>query len=365
MIPPFAETIQDKRLQIFMVQKRTLIRRNQRVTLRDVADFSNVSVMTVSNVVNKKFQFVSSSTRKKIERAIKTLKYVPSATSRKLRSMQEFSIGMIIMDDAPAFLVDPFISQLVAGLSNHLSENNYTLSVQGVTPKDFQNASLFSTAGTDALCAILCGAEPERRKNINFLLGRHQPVVILQDTLNINKSGIAMINQDDRKGGKMIASHVLSQGAEKLLFIRPLVQWPAIDKREKGIRSAVAATKGSTLEVLKCEEATFEQTQAALDRYLATSEFPDAILGGTDAMGIAALRYCQDQGYSVPEQIAVTGFNGFAACNYSTPSLTTIVSPAYAMGEHAGQLILNRLQTGRFSARQTLFPVSFRQGESA
>jgi len=348
-----------------MTKKKALTKRNQRVTLRDVADFTNVSVMTVSNVVNNNFQFVGNATRKKVERAIKTLKYVPSATSRKLRSMQEFSIGMIIMDDAPMFLVDPFISQLVAGLSNYLSENNYTLTVQGVTPKDFQNASMFSRAGTDALCAILCGSEPERRKNVSFLLGRHQPVVIFQDTLNIDKSGIAVVNQDDEKGGYMIASHVLSQGAEKLLFVRPLVQWPAIEKREKGIRSAVAANNGSALDVLKCEEATFEQTQAALDEYLAASRRPDAILGGTDAMGIAALRYCQDQGYSVPEQIAVTGFNGFAACNYSTPSLTTIASPAYEMGEHAGQLILHRLQTGRFSARQTLFPVSFRQGGSA
>jgi len=348
-----------------MVKKKTRAKRNQRVTLRDVADFTNVSVMTVSNVVNKKFQFVGKSTRKEVERAIKTLKYVPSATSRKLRSMQEFSIGMIIMDNSPAFLVDPFISQLVAGLSNHLSENNYTLTVQGVPPEDFQSASIFSIAGTDALCAILCGAEPERRRNVNFLLGHHQPVVIFQDTLILNKSGIATVNQDDEKGGHMIASHVLSQGAEKLLFIRPLIQWPAIEKRERGIRSAVAVNKGSALEVLKCEEATFQQTQAALAKYLATSELPDAILGGTDAMGIAALRYCQDQGYSVPEQIAVTGFNGFAACNYSTPSLTTVVSPAYEMGEHAGQLILNRLQTGRFSARHTLFPVSFRQGGSA
>lgn len=347
------------------MKKKAPIKKNQRVTLRDIADFTDVSVMTVSNVVNNKFQFVSKSTRTKVERAIKTLKYVPSATSRKLRSMQEFSIGMIIMDDAPAYLADPFISQLVAGLSNYLSENNFTLTVQGVTTNDFQRASIFATAGTDALCAILCGSEPERRNYINFLLGRHQPVLIFQDTLNTNKSGIALVNQDDEKGGHMIVSHVLSQGAEKILFIRPLEQWPAIEKREKGIRSAVADSKGASLEVIKCAEATFDDTQLALKKYLGTSGLPDAILGGTDAMGIAALRYCQDQGYSVPEQIAVTGFNGFAACNYSTPPLTTVVSPAYEMGMHAGQLLLDRLRTGRFSARQTLFPVSFRQGGSA
>ncbi|WP_082989849.1 LacI family DNA-binding transcriptional regulator [Woeseia oceani] len=348
-----------------MVKKKMSSRVNRRVTLRDIAEATNVSVMTVSNVVNGKSQFVSSATRQKVDAAIKKLKYVPSATSRKLRSSQEFSIGMIIMDEAPVFLADPFIGQLVAGLSNHLSTNNYSLTVQGVRPESFQRASLFSVAGTDALCAILCGPKAERRKNVDFMLGRHQPVVIFQDSLDIKASGIAIVNQDDEKGGYEITSHVISRGAKKLLFVRPLVQWPAIEKRLKGVKKAIARKKGVTLEILKCEESTFEKTQEALAEYLAVTKVPDAILGGTDAMAIAAMRYCQDQGYKVPEDIMVTGFNGFSASSYSTPSLTTIVSPAYEMGQLAGQLILDRLRTGRFSARKTLLPVSFKQGGSA
>ncbi len=321
--------------------------------------------MSVSNVVNGKSQFVSRATRLKVEAAIKKLKYVPSATSRKLRSSQEFSIGMIIMDEAPVFLADPFICLLVAGLSNHLSSNNYSLTIQGVRPESFKQASLFSVAGTDALCAILCGSEADRRKNVEFMMGRHQPVVLFQDKLNIKASGIAMVSQDDEKGGHSITSHVISRGAKRLLFVRPLVQWPAIEKRLKGVKKAIARKKGVTLDILKCEESTFEKTQEALAEYLADAEVPDAILGGTDAMGIAAMRYCQDQDFDVPGEIMVTGFNGFSASNFSTPSLTTIISPAYEMGQLAGQLILDRLRTGRFSARNTLLPVSFKQGGSA
>ncbi len=340
-------------------------RKKQRVTLRDVAKFTDVSVMTVSNVVNGKIKLVGNATREKVERAIKTLKYVPSATSRKLRSMREFSIGMIVMDHELSFLANPFISQLVAGLSNHLSQNNFTLTVQGVAPDMFRGASLFSVAGTDALCAIMSGTNAERQKNVSFLLDRHQPVVLFQDTLNAGRSGIAIVNQDDEAGGHMIATHVLSRKAKKLLFIRPNTEWPAIEKREEGIKTAIAKKRGAKLSVLKCDEGTFQGAQAALTEYLAENAMPDAILGGTDALGIAAMRCCQDQGYVVPDDVMVTGFNGFAACNYSNPSLTTVTSPAYEMGEHAAKLILQRLETGRFSSRQTLFPVTFKEGESA
>ena len=343
------------------------MRKSKRTTLRDIAEYTNVSLMTVSNVVNGKFEFVGDDTREKIQAAIKKLNYIPSATSRKLRSSQEYSIGMVIMDDEPTFLVNPFINHLVAGLSNYLSGNNYSLTVQGIPPDDFEISSIFSVAGTDALCAILCGSESARKKNIQFLLRLQQPVVIFQDTLvtHSNRTNIAVINQDDQHGGHLIASHVLSKGAKKLLFVQPLMEWPAVERRKAGIMTAVSESKNSSCEIVRCEESSFTAIQSAIHGYFSRSRQPDAILGATDDMGIAALRYCQDAGYSVPKEIMITGFNGFEARNYTNPSLTTVKSPAYEMGQYAGSLILNRLKSDRFSKKETLYPVSLLQGGSA
>ncbi len=78
--------------------------RGKRPTLREVSKLAGVSVMTVSNVVNKRFQYVSDKTRARVEKVIKEIRYHPNLTSRRLRASQEFSVGMVIVDDTPAFL---------------------------------------------------------------------------------------------------------------------------------------------------------------------------------------------------------------------------------------------------------------------
>jgi LacI family transcriptional regulator len=73
---------------------------------------------------------------------------------------------------------------------------------------------------------------------------------------------------------------------------------------------------------------------------------PDAVLGGNDQMGIAALLWLQGKGLSVPEEIKVTGFNGFEFARFAVPKLTTVRSAAYAIGDLAATAVLERLQGG-------------------
>src|SRR6266446_881841 len=99
----------------------------RRITLGDVSKAAGVSVMTVSNVVRGKTTLVKSETRKRVEAVIAQLGYRPNTSARRLRLSQEYSVGIVIADTDPAFLTDPFISRLVSGLSNYLSQLQYTL----------------------------------------------------------------------------------------------------------------------------------------------------------------------------------------------------------------------------------------------
>lgn len=341
------------------------MKEKNRTTLKDIAKLTNVSVMTVSNVVNGKHQFVGKETRERVQKAIDELDYVPSATSRKLRSQKELTIGMIIMDEEKDFLINPFVGQLVAGLSNYLSEHNYALAVQGVKPSELEESTLFTHFGTDALCAILCGSELDRRESLEFMLRHHQPVVAFQESLSLRDSKLAIVAQNDKDGANALAQHVLKRGARKLLFVEPGMEWPAIRERHSGVIAAVRGVKGARLDTLQCHESRFEEIQNLVQEYFRASGAPDAVLGATDSIGIAALRFCQDNGFSVPKEILVTGFNGFEAVRYTNPPLTTVRSCAYDMGYYAGSLLLKRIESGRYIKRKTVFPVHLQPGGSA
>ena len=87
-------------------------------------------------------------------------------------------------------------------------------------------------------------------------------------------------------------------------------------------------------------------------------------MAATDSMGVAALKACESMSVEVPKRLIVTGFNGFDQWRYTRPTLTTVVSPAYEMGRHAGNILVQRLRDGRFRQRNVVFPVTLSPGES-
>jgi LacI family transcriptional regulator len=334
-------------------------------TLRQVAAVAEVSAMTVSNFMNGHFQAMSEETRARLAEAVAQLNYRPHSAGRGLRTAAGLLIGMILVDESPSFLADPFITQVVAGLSNYLSQHGYGLVLQGLTLRDFRNSPLIRDQRTDAFCVMLSGRDAQRRDILNKLSGLHQPIMLFQERPPRSAVDICAIRQDDRTGGRLLAEHLLKLGMRRLLFMAPELTWPAIVDRVKGIRQALARAGGdATLEVLSCGDGSFTVAEAILAAHVEENGFPDAIMGGNDQLGIAALKVIAARGRKVARDVLVTGFNAFEFWRYTDPVLTTVHSPAYEMGARGGAEIVERLKKGVFGERDIIYPVELRIGTS-
>ncbi|MDQ0395891.1 DNA-binding LacI/PurR family transcriptional regulator [Labrys monachus] len=319
--------------------------------------------MTVSNVVNKRFGSMGKDVRAEVERAISELGYRPNASGRSLRLAKRFSIGMVVVDESPTFLADAFITRVVAGLSNYLSQRDYGLVVQGMSARTLPQSALVRRHETDALCVLMSGPASRRRRLLERLAKPGHPVVVLQD-VGSDSDGVISIRQDDFGGARELAQHMLSRGGRDFVFMAPDVEWPAIEQRIAGVTSALQGDARSTFAVVNCADGGFSDSQAAIARYVAQSGWPNAIMGGNDQMGISALKWVIDQGLRVPEDILVSGFNAFDTWQYTQPMLTTVISPAYEMGASAGAAILDMLEGNLPSERHRLFPVKLQPGGS-
>ncbi|MEO8754353.1 MAG: LacI family DNA-binding transcriptional regulator [Casimicrobiaceae bacterium] len=336
----------------------------KRSTASDVAAAARVSTMTVSNVLNGRFDMMSGQTRKRVEDAIATLHYRPHAAGRSLRMNERLTIGALIVDESPTFLADPFITNLLAGLSNFLSGAGYGLLVQATAPQEVRNAVFMRRFATDGLCVLLSGSAQECRERTTQLLTLGQPLVLFESR-HIRKveADICFIRQDNHGGARTLAQHVLDRGARRLLFLVPRLAWPAIAERRRGVEAALRKVSGAHLTVIACGE-EFGETRAALAAHLDQHEMPDAILGGNDQMGIAAMRLLADRGLRVPEDVLVSGFNAFQFRLYTEPMLTSVISSAYDMGARAGSELLHRLTAGVFANAEVVLPTRFAPGGS-
>jgi DNA-binding LacI/PurR family transcriptional regulator len=311
--------------------------------------------MTVSNFVHAKP--VRLRTRKLVEAAIARLNYRPNVSARSLRLSQEYSVGIVIADSDPEYLNDPFISRVVSGLSNYLSSLDYTLDVQGVAPERFESATILSKAGNEALCAILCGPKQLRKQHFAHLDRLGQPTVVFREVFPSPGPNMAIVSQDDYSGGRQIAQHLLRKRPRSVLFVRPALGWNAVEQREKGVRAALAAAPSAIdVKTLTAPSERFDDVEKIV-RDALVGQAPDAIVAATDSMAAAALKACESAGIRVPKDLWLTGFNGFDVWRHTSPTITTVISPAYELGRLAGELIIQRLKNGRFSKRSVLLPV--------
>lgn len=345
--------------------KRGRTRAPGQVTLRDVALAAGVSPMSVSNFINARHNTMGADTRDRIEAAIARLGYRPHAAARNLRLSRRLSIGMLIVDEAPLYLADPFTTHIVAGLSNRLSADGYGLQLQGISADGFSVSPLIRDIRTDALCVLSSGSNAARRSIATSLLELGQPVLLFQETFRIAGADLCVIRQDDREGGRLVAAEVLRRPLKSVAVLVPATTWPAIGERLAGMREVIAAAPGKPdLRVVVCGNADMTDTKAALAADIDDHGFPDAVLAGNDQMGIAAMKLIVSRGKRVPHDVAITGFNAFDFWEYTDPVLTTVRSPAYEMGSRGGEEILKRLTDGAFARREIVFPVSLQRGTS-
>ena len=258
----------------------------------------------MSNVINGKYHLLAPATRRRVEQAIQQLNYRPHTSARNLRRAERLSVGMILVDESPSFLMHPGHNHVIAGLSNFLSERGYSLAIQGVKPEQVGGSLFIKNVATDALCAVLCGTASERNRCIEALCSTGQPVVLFHEFPAPVRHDLCVIREDDVGGGFLLAQHVIAKGCRHLVMLRPDLVWSSMEGRECGMRRALLdAGVPHELHVVTCGDAGVLDTQSALSEFVAKHGLPDAILGGNDQLGIAAMKFFRSRGIAVPEQV--------------------------------------------------------------
>ena len=292
--------------------------------------------------------------------ACERLDYRPHANARQLRTNRRMTVGVIIVDPSAHYLSDPFTAALLAGLNDVLQVAGYSIVLQGASLADLASLPLLRRIESDGICLLTSGAAAQRRETIAQVAALGQPLVLIQDELPDSITDACALIQDDTGGGAEIARHLFQRSCRQAVMLVPSVAWAAMERREAGVRSVLATmARPPVFHVVRCGDEGFDDTQAAFALHVEQHGVPDVVIGGNDRMAIAAMKFLQARGCSVPGDVRITGFNGFDFWRYASPELTTVFSPAFQLGEASARALLKRLETGSFPWRRRALPVVF------
>ncbi|ELQ6065258.1 ribose operon transcriptional repressor RbsR [Cronobacter sakazakii] len=306
-------------------------------TMKDVARLAGVSTSTVSHVINKD-RFVSEAIRLRVEDAIRTLNYAPSALARSLKLNQTRTIGMLITASS-----NPFFSELVRGVERSCFERGYSLvlcNTDGDEQRMNRNLETLLQKRVDGLL-LLC---TETHQPSPAIMKRYPAIPTVMMDWSPFDGGSDVIQDNSLLGGDIATRYLIDKGYTRIACVTgPLDKTPA-RLRLEGYRAAMQraglpVTEG--YEVIGDFE--FAGGLRAMQSLLALPEPPQAVFMGNDAMAVGAYQALYQASLRIPQDIALVGYDDIELASYMTPPLTTIHQPKDELGELAIDVLIHRM----------------------
>lgn len=313
-----------------------------KVTIKDIAKRANVSPTTVSNVINGRYQKVSSETIHKINRVIEELNYVPDFSARSLVSKRSRMIGVIIpqTESHRQFLLEnPFYSEIVSGIENKLREKGYYMMLTGVD-KDTAYLDVLANWNLDAI--ILMGIYAE---GLYDQLKEVKVPVLLIDSY-ISDDYFYHLRIDDEQGGYLATKHLIDAGHTSIGLVTGEIKENGVAyKRYMGYKRALEENGLNFCdENVIADSVSYDCGISASDRLKDMDV--SAVFCTADLIATGVIAGLQNYGLSVPEDMSVIGFDNLSIGKMIFPSLTTVNQNIFDKGERAAETVLEILNKG-------------------
>jgi len=324
-------------------------------TIKDVAREVNVSIATVSLVINNHGR-ISQDTRKKVLKAIRKLNYHPSRSARGLVSRKTGNIGFILTEDH--FLrTEPFYTKIFLGTEFEARTKDYYVLLATVN-SSFSNVDslprFILERNFDGI--IIAGKVPNSL--IASILIYKKPTVFVD--FSPDNGDYPNILTDNLKGGQLATEHLIEYGHKNIAFVGGEISHSSITDRLQGYKLALEGAKiniDESLIITNDEYLSRQNGCASAELLINRRKDVTAIFAANDATAIGVMQCLKNKGIEIPDRISVIGFDDVEADLFIDPPLTTIRVPKLDMGTEAIQLILGIINNKNIKTKKILMPV--------
>ncbi len=311
-----------------------------RATVWDVARHAEVSVATVSRVLNGTKR-VSVASRQRVEAAIAELNYSPSSAAQSLRLSKTQALGLVLPG-----LENPFFPSLIEQAARVAEKAGYSLTIRLSSTPMATAAEMSQGQQVDGIVVVGNQGDPEPTDGLRRAL---VPLVAF-DRLPGDAS-LPLFQVANSHGAAQVVDHLLGrrEGRVRLLHIAGPSGIDVSADRRAGVEGAVLAARAAGRAVdLVVRQGDFSERSgfAAAAALLRDSDAPTAIFAANDLMAIGAIRAAQAAGLEVGSDIIVAGFDGLDLGAYVTPTLTTYRQPIAHISHQAVTHLIGLIQAG-------------------
>lgn len=310
------------------------------VTIYDVAKRAGVGIATVSRVINNSSQ-ISEVTRRKVQKAIKELNYLPHTVAQSLARKKTNTIACII-----PFFTGYFFVELLRGIQKKITEYKYDLILYSVDITNKKETFLQRTLEERKVDGVLLISLEISREFVNKFVSCQFPIVLV-DSEHPDLDSITVDNVD---GAYRATQHLLAAGYSPIAMIDGQLKSIPARLRLEGFKKALEKNHIPFYEnyFVACDFANEadgfnkEAGYTAMQRLLSLgANKPRAVFVSSDIQAVGAMQAIREHGLNVPKDIAVMGFDDIEMAQFV--GLTTMRQPIMHMGELAVERLMQKI----------------------
>jgi LacI family transcriptional regulator len=329
-----------------------------RVTIAEVARRARVSKTTVSRVLNNKGD-VDASTAIRVREVIAATGYTPSAGAVGLARGRTQTVGMLVPG-----LTWPWMGDVLQGVADVLEARGYGLLLNTMNRGEDSLAQFARHVSANAFDGLLLVEPPD---TLNYITSLHEsglPVVMIDD--RGHHPGFPSVATSNREGAADAAAHLLATGRTRIAMVTGPKEFGCTRDRTAGLSTHLSSA-GSPLDPRLLIEGDFTRGggQSAVTDLLARGTPFDAVFAHNDLMAVGVLDGLRSAGRTVPDDVAVIGFDDISIAAHTRPALTTVRQPSREMGEAAATMLLDHLAGQALPHTPHVVPTSLVIRESA
>ncbi len=310
-----------------------------RTTIKDIANKTNLSITTVSLVLNNKESKISEKTKQLVLQTAKELNYRPNQLAIGLVKRHTQTIGLVLPD-----ITNFFFAELAKAVEDETAKNDYNMILcnsGNQYERDLKNIDMLIDKGVDGIILAAANDCGEQEMEDACRTAERSGVSLVMIDRHFGIKGVGSVSLDNAAGGYLAVKHLIDNGHVNIGFITGPITVPFSRERMLGVRRAMAEA-GLPVNEAWCFEGDFQFSgglRAA--EYFYASEVT-AVFAFSDVMAISFIRRSQELDVRVPQDVSVIGFDDISLARLM--GVTTVHQPIYEMGASAAQMIVKAVE---------------------
>jgi DNA-binding LacI/PurR family transcriptional regulator len=305
-----------------------------RPTIKMIAGLAKVAVSTVSRAINDD-PSISSETRKRIERIVVRVGFVPNVMARNLVTRRSDAVALILGSTG-----NPHSLEMIPLLSARLAARGVPLTIIHMDGGDRLEDRLASLA-RHAVGGCLVASASLTAAAARFCQRLRLPVVLINRLAGVEAPSVAC---DNRVAGRQVGELLLAEGRRRLAYVGAArsARTPQDAEREAGLRTA--ARRANASEPLRfTADYGYAGGRAAAAAILASRARPDGVFVANDITAFGVLDGLRAGGVEIPGELSLVGFDDLTPASWLAYGLTTVRQPTEEIVDRALAILEKRI----------------------